>query len=59
MYNNMKYYSYTSSYPYYCPSPFLADGVSKNDLYFTAGQMLFDTNGIGNTAILKTLGEDY
>ena len=41
------------------PPPFLSDGITKNDVYYTAGQCLCDIIGEENTAILKNKSEYY
>lgn len=36
----------------YAPSPFLSDGITKNEVYFTEGQALCDIDGNANTTLI-------
>lgn len=51
VYNGDNYYSYSSDTDR-APSPFLSDGITKNDVYFTEGQALCDIDGNANTTTI-------
>ena len=48
------YYTYNTGSYAPAPPPFLNDNITKNDVYFTEGQLLCDIDGSGNTDILVT-----